>query len=306
MPVDAIPAPMHLTLGAVAALGAACCWAISTILWTRQMAVSWPQAMNLFKTGLCLPLFVGTLLIAGPHPAFGGVTPGAAAILLASGVIGMSLGDSAYFAGLGRIGARRTMMLQCLTPLFAAVIALCFGDGLPGLLTSVGVAMVVIGIVLVLRERPVGTIVRGHVGQGIFFATASAFCQALGIILTKRGLANAGILQASAIRIFAGVIGILLFEALRGQLIATVRHTVRPPSLPRIIPAALLGSFVGFLLFQIAIRHSSPAVAAALTGTSPLFVAPLSVAFLGEAMAAGGWIGTILAVAGVALVMLAR
>jgi drug/metabolite transporter (DMT)-like permease len=67
-----------------------------------------------------------------------------------------------------------------------------------------------------------------------------------------------------------------------------------------------MGSFLGFLLFQVAIGNSPPAVAAALTGTSPLFVAPLSVAFLGEAMRAGGWIGTILAVGGVALVMLAR
>jgi len=295
----------NATLGAVAALGAAALWAVSTILWTRQMAVSPPQAMNLFKTGLCFPLFVATLLIAGPHPALAGVTPVAAGILVVSGVIGMSLGDTAYFSALRRIGARRTMMLQCLTPLFAAVLSLLMGEGLPGAVASIGVVLVIIGIVLVLRERPVGVVARGRTRAGIALGLASAFCQALGIILTKRGMVSVGLLQASTIRILAGVVGILTLEAITGQLGATVRHALRPPSLPRILPAALMGSFLGFFLFQVAIQNSQPAVAAALTGTSPLFVAPLSVVFLGEAMAVGGWIGTILAVAGVALVMVA-
>jgi drug/metabolite transporter (DMT)-like permease len=294
---------MHMTLGAAAGLGAASLWAVSTILWTRQMAVSWPQAMNLFKTGLCLPIFIATLLLAGPRPPLAGVTPVAAWILVVSGVIGMSMGDTAYFSALRRIGARRTMMLQCLSPLFAAVLSILLGQRIPGAIASVGVALVLLGLILVLRERPVGIVVRGRTRSGILLGLFSAFCQALGIVMTKRGLQSATVLQASTIRILAGVLGILALELVNGQLRATVRHALRPPSLPRIIPAALMGSFLGFFLFQVAVMNSPPAVAATLTGTSPLFVAPLSVVFLGEAMRAGGWIGTILAVAGVALVM---
>ncbi len=297
---------MDLTLGAAAALGAACLWAISTIIWTRQMAVSWPQAMNLFKTGLSLPLFLAIMLIRAPHAPFAHVTPATMGILLASGVIGMSLGDAAYFGALPRIGARRTMMLQCLSPVFATILGFGIGEPLPGPAASAGVLLVLVGILLVLRERPVGTIQQGHTRLGLALGLASALCQAIGIVMTKRGFAEAGVLQVSTIRLAAGVVGILAYEACRGSAVATVRHALRPPSLGRIIPAALLGSFIGFFLFQVGIRYSPPAVAAALSGTSPLFVAPLSVAFLGEAMRAGGWIGTILAVGGVALVMLAH
>jgi drug/metabolite transporter (DMT)-like permease len=292
-----------LPLGEMAALGAAALWAISTTIWTRQMAVSWPQAMNLFKTGLCLPLFIVTLLVSGPHQPLAGVGLTSIAILLVSGVIGMSLGDTAYFAALRRIGARRTMLVQCLAPLFTAGLSLAAGERLPGMISTVGVACVLLGLVLVLRERPVGTILAGHSRAGVFFAIAAALCQAIGIIMTKRGLREASIIQASTIRLFAGVVGILLLEISHGQLLATVRHALRPPSLGRILPAAIMGSFVGFFLFQVAVRFSEPAVAAALTGMSPLFVAPLSVIFLGERMRAGGWLGTIVAVAGVALVM---
>ncbi len=293
-----------LPVGEIAALGAAALWAVSTTIWTRQMAVSWPQAMNLFKTGLCLPLFVVTLLLVGPHPSLSGIGAGSMWILLASGVIGMSLGDTAYFASLSRIGARRTMLVQCLAPLFTAGLSVAAGEGLPGVVSAIGVACVLLGLILVLRERPLGTIRPGHTRAGVLFAVASALCQAIGIVMTKRGLREASILQASTIRIFAGVIGILLLELFHGQLAATIRHALRPPALGRIIPAALMGSFLGFFLFQVAVRYSAPAVAATLTGMSPLFVAPLSVVFLGERMKVGGWLGTVVAVAGVALVML--
>lgn len=293
-----------MPVGEMAAIGAAALWAISTTIWTRQMAVSWPQAMNLFKTGLCLPLFAITLIATGPSHPLAGVGSGSMWILLASGVIGMSLGDTAYFAALSRIGARRTMLIQCLAPIFTAGLSLAAGETLPGAVPALGVACVLGGLVLVLRERPAGTVLPGHARAGLLFAIAAALCQAVGIIMTKRGLREASILQASTIRIFAGVLGILILELAHGQMLATVRHALRPPSLGRILPAALMGSFLGFFLFQVAVRFSDPAVAAALTGMSPLFVAPLSVVFLGERMRVGGWFGTIAAVAGVALVML--
>jgi drug/metabolite transporter (DMT)-like permease len=278
-------------------------WAASTILWTRQMAVSSPAAMNLFKTAFCLPFFV-ILLLLRPETAFDGVSAGSIAVLLASGIIGMSVGDTTYFAALTRIGARRTMLIQITGPLFAAGLSLFAGQDLPGVVGMFGIGLVVTGIYLVLRERPVGIVQPGHATAGILFALTAAFCQALGIVLTKWAMEQVDVYEASAVRSVAGVAGILAIEAARGLLVPTVRGALRPPGLGRVIPATLMGSLLGFFLFQVAIRHAEPAVTAALSGTSPLFVAPLSIVFLGEAMRAGGWIGTILAVAGVVLVML--
>ena len=98
--------PSPLPIGEIAALASAACWAVASILWTRQMSVSPPIAMNLFKTGFCLPLFVITLLLAGRDGPLAGVGGASVGILLISGVIGMSIGDTLYFAGLARIGAQ--------------------------------------------------------------------------------------------------------------------------------------------------------------------------------------------------------
>lgn len=293
-----------LPVGEIAALASAAFWAISSILWTRQMTVSWPIAMNLFKTGFCFPLFVISLLLVGRGIPLAGVGASSIGVLIVSGIIGMSIGDTFYFAGLARIGARRSMMILTLSPLFTAGLSVLAGQEFPSVAASFGVGLVLVGLILVLRERPAGMVMPGKVRPGVLFALGAALCQALGIVLTKHGLAGAGILEASTVRIFGGVIGILVIELLRGRLGATVRHTLQPPSLRRIIPAALLGTFLGFHLLQAAVRYTEPAVAAALTGTSPLFVAPLSVIFLKETMRTGGWIGTVLTVAGVALVML--
>ncbi|MBD3161678.1 MAG: EamA family transporter, partial [Candidatus Eisenbacteria bacterium] len=256
--------------------------------------------MNLFKTGFCLPLFLATTVLAGRSLA---MPPAAAGVLLFSGVIGMSIGDTFYFTGLARIGARRALMILTLSPLFAGALSAAAGQDLPGPVGSVGIGCVVAGLILVLRERPVGVARPERFGSGIALAFGASFCQALGIILTKEGLQETGVLEASTVRILGGVIGILAIAALRGRLRRTVGEALRPPALARIIPATLMGTYIGFFLLQAAVQETEPAVAAALTGTSPLFVAPLSIAFLGERMQIGGWIGTVLAVGGVALVL---
>jgi drug/metabolite transporter (DMT)-like permease len=284
-------AASSLPIGEVAALASAALWAVASILWTRQMTVSRPIAMNLFKTGFCLPLFVISLLLASRGLPLVDVGAASIGVLILSGIVGMSIGDTCYFAGLARIGARRSMMILTLSPLFTAGISALVG-------------LVLLGLILVLRERPVGMVMPGKLRSGVLLVLGAALCQAAGIVLTKQGLTEADVLEASTVRIFGGVAGILLIELLRGRLRLTLGHTLRPPSLRRIVVAALLGTFLGFHLLQAAVRYSEPAVAAALTGTSPLFVAPLAVLFLRETMGAGGWIGTVLTVAGVALVML--
>lgn len=52
------------------------------------------------------------------------------AVLAVSGVIGIAIGDSAYFAALKRIGPNKTLLLESLAPPLSGVLALVFlGSG---------------------------------------------------------------------------------------------------------------------------------------------------------------------------------
>jgi drug/metabolite transporter (DMT)-like permease len=89
------------------------------------------------------------------------------------------------------------------------------------------------------------------------------------------------------------------------RVVAWAAPFTRPPILRRALTASVGGTVVGLLLMT----HSQGAIAVglsnALTSTAPLWSVPLAVLLQDERVSARAWLGTLLAVGGVALVMLA-
>ncbi len=304
--------------GDLAALLSAAMWAVASVLFTREGRRTRPVVMNLVKSGGAAVLFLVVLLAAPPGPLGrpeSGWIPqmGPAVWLSLSGFIGIGLGDTFYFSSLARIGVRRTMLLALLSPGFAAVGAVAAGSPLPGSLAAAGILVTLVGIVLVIRVAPVsgagappaagfslGKARLGALGLGILSAT----CQGVGIVLAKESIAETGVIMASLIRLAAGAMGLLLVDLMRGNSGSLVREVLAGFRQGRLLLAAFIGTFVGFYLFQLAILLGSPPVTAALVGTSPLFAIPLAARFLGERLPWQATLGTIVAVIGVALVVL--
>ena len=118
-------------IGELAALSASCCWAVGSHLFGRigRSGEVPPGAMNLGKCLAALGFFAVTALVTG---AVGGHVPAASprAIgwLVASGFVGLALGDGAYFQAIVAIGVRRGLLLLSTAPVFAAIGgALCLG-----------------------------------------------------------------------------------------------------------------------------------------------------------------------------------
>ena len=132
----------------------------------------------------------------------------------------------------------------------------------------------------------------------------AALCQAIGIVMTKDAIGRSGVLPAALLRLLAGGLGILAFELLRGHGAGLPAAVWRGFARPRLILAALLGTVVAFYLFQAAVMLGSPPVTAALCATSPILVAPIAARWLGERMPWTAALGTLLAIGGVALVVL--
>jgi drug/metabolite transporter (DMT)-like permease len=114
-----------------------------------------PGAMNLGKCVAALGFFVATALVTraiGGHlvPA---ASPRAIRWLLASGFIGLALGDGAYFQAIVRIGVRRALLLLSTAPVFAAIGgALFLGEQLAAQQWA-GILAVMAGVALVVYER---------------------------------------------------------------------------------------------------------------------------------------------------------
>src|SRR5262245_45585350 len=109
-------------IGEAAALGAALCWAVGSHLWGRigrgtNLA---PGALNLGKCAAGTLVFGVTGLVVSGHvlPDLPAHAMGALAV---SGIIGLTLGDGAYFGAMAILGVRRALLLLSTAPVFTAV-----------------------------------------------------------------------------------------------------------------------------------------------------------------------------------------
>lgn len=294
-------------MGELAAVAASACWAGASILFTRLRTAAGPLTLNLWKCALAVVL-LGATRLALRGDAWPAMSAADSGWLLASGVVGLTLGDTLLFLAFGRIGPRRTLLLSTATPPMTALLAVpALGEPLsPGMIA--GMALTIAGIAWVVSERAApGTgaaVDRRALTAGVAFATGSAFCQASANVLTKLGGTSGTALDMAITRLAAGAATLtLLALAVEGR--RRVTEVARPGLLGRVAAATLVGTYFGVWLQVAGLRYTDAAgVAATLSSTSPLFVLPLAAVFLDDRPSVRSVAGAAIAVGGIAVLFL--
>ncbi len=285
------------TTGVLAALAAACCWAVSSSLWRRLPTSLSAAQLNLLKNLLAVLLQLPLLLLGGWW-----VGPGALALLLASGVVGIALGDSLYFAALRRLGTRRTLTVEAGGPALALLGGVLFLGELPLAVQWGGVGLISLAVALVARQHPPGAEpAPGSQRLGMLLALAALLCGTAGALLSRAALLGSSLspLQSATLRLAAAAV----------VLLPLLRRLPRPGARPRspgrrwplVLAATLLGTSAGIVLQQSALQHLPVGLAVALLATAPVMAIPLA-PLEGDRP---GWRGVgaaVLALAGVSLV----
>lgn len=288
-------------VGGSFALASAALWAAASILWIRLGKDVSPIGMNLGKGLFALVcLGVGFVFLGFPS-----ADPFAWTILGLSGIIGISIGDTTYFAALMRLGPRRILALTTLTPLATSGLAILVLGESPTLQWVVGAALCLSGVGLVLRERlPKET--TGSWKAGVWLGLLTVACDGIGQILSKigmQGMDSQGPMDATFIRLTFGVAGLLVFGLHRFR----VRQWLAPFRSPRLVVVLLIASFVGTFLgiwFSLAALHYSDVTfATVLNSTNPLFILPMAALFLGERITWRAVLGVVVAIGGVAVLL---
>lgn len=287
--------------GALAGLGSALAWSISTLLFARVGAQVRPLAINAFKCTLAL-FVLGAVLVATGGVRWPGTAP--ALLLAGSALTGLTFGDWAHFLALEKLGPRRTLTFAALTPPVTAVIAsLRLGEHLPWLAWA-GMGVTLAGVTLVLRERAAGggpSLSRAGLG----WAALALALNAVANVLAREGGYGLTGLQVTVARLVVGAAGlwlVLLVTGRTGELVAPLRT---PAVRTRIVLASLVGTCLGIWLYMVGIGTIGPGVTATLGATSPVFVLLLSRVVFHEPVTPRGLLGTLAAVAGVALLVYA-
>jgi drug/metabolite transporter (DMT)-like permease len=304
--------------GETACLGAASLWAVSVLLFRGPIREHGPRTINLAKCGLAAVLQGATVLALGQAGRLTGAPQAELAFLAASGLIGLTVGDTALFAAVSRIGVHRTLLLQTLAPLFAAALALAWRGERPTPPQMLGTILILAGVALVVapgRRRPIadalpapdGAVASGSGGgwdsPGIGLAALAAFGQGAGVVLAKNGMESIPPVAASFFRLAVAAVGLLLVSAALRRLDRLAGLFRAPASLVRVVPATFLGTYIALFLMMAGVALAPAGVAAVLLATSPVFSLVLEAVVDRRGITAREAAGTALAVAGVAVLV---
>ena len=106
--------------------------------------------------------------------------------LIASGVLGIAIGDSAYFAALRNIGPARTLVIESLAPAIAGMLNIVILGVYLSASAWLGIIITTLGVMLAIKPSKSQPILdRKHYFLGVVFALSAATCQAAGMVLSK-------------------------------------------------------------------------------------------------------------------------
>lgn len=287
---------------------AACLWAVSSVVYGRIGQRIPPLELNLIKGGIAIALLIFTLFLQGSPSS--GIAPTTLCLFLLSGVLGIGLGDTAFFIALSYLGARRALLMETLAPPMTAILALIFLQEELSLLAMCGILLTILGVAWVVTERVATKSDRvvGHLWRGISFGVLAAIALSTGAVLSRAAYATTSIspLLASLLRLVGGVSILLPWVWLRHKQSHFQFKTLHSAKIfAAIFFAAFAGTYLGIWLQQTAIKFTAAGIALTLSNTSPLFVIPIAIC-LGERVTLRATLGVVIALSGVALLLLLR
>jgi drug/metabolite transporter (DMT)-like permease len=292
-------------IGEIAALFTSFCWSISAVGFSKSTQQVGSQVTNRVRVFLAMLvlILINTVLYREPIPLHAGASRWA--WLAVSGIIGLSLGDAFLFQAYREIGPRLGLLLLSLAPVFGATIAwVFFGESLT-LVQIAGIVVTLGGISWVIMTRPKegDENARQVTGRGVLFGTLGALGQATGLVFSKQGMTGGfSPFAGTLIRMIAAVAALWVVALFQRQAVSTVRTIRRDPAALRWVAfGALFGPVIGVSSSLLAVQYTEIGVASTLMALPPIFMLPISYFLFKERF---GWqtvAGTLVAMAGVAL-----
>ncbi|MCK6264303.1 DMT family transporter [Vibrio sp. ZSDE26] len=291
--------------GELAALSAALVWAVATWIYSQFSHQFSAMQLNIVKGTIASAMMLLVLPLM-PMPEFT-LTPLYLWILAISGIVGIAIGDSAYFAALKRIGPNKTLLLESLAPPLSGVLALVFLGTVISIQAWLGVVITTIAVASVVFQptKDSGSVSRAGVGYGL----VASVCQASGVVISHYALVAGNLppLLGALIRLSVGVLAVVLIigwvEQKPFQSIKSNLKSMTNRSFWWLFCAIFVGTFLALWLQQIALKHANPAIAQTLIATSPLFMLVIY-AIKREAISKQSLFGTLFALLGISLFFL--
>ncbi|MCB1448780.1 MAG: DMT family transporter [Nitratireductor sp.] len=290
----------------MAALLAATCWALSSVVSAGPVAHLGPLAFTRIRMTIVLFMLAGWAIATGGWQT---IAPDQLLPIGLSGAIGIFIGDTMLFMALSRVGPRRSSIVFAThAPMSVLLGWLFLGETLSGRELA-GIALVIVGVILAIifgkrrSQLHHWESVKGPLWIGIAFGLGAALSQAVGSLIA-RPVMETGVDAGSVSAVRVGVSVVCFYIAY-----LFVPRLMRPAN-PLTWNVGLTVAFSGFIAMALgmtfvlfALAGGEVGIVATLSATAPALILPIIWIRTGEMPAWGAWIGAALVVVGSSLIV---
>jgi drug/metabolite transporter (DMT)-like permease len=306
-------------LGIAAGLGTAVLWTATAICFEASARTIGSFAVNLLRLLIAAALFVTLSIGRTGHLGPQGLSAMAWFDLILSGLIGFVVADLMLFQAFVIIGARLSMLIYASVPTMTAIAGYAFLGERLSRSAILGMAITSAGIGLAVAGKRAATArTEAPVYLGVLLAVGASAGQAAGLLLGKRGAGTMDAFSATEIRVVAGLFGFCLIGLAGRKLLPLARlvvtaggmtdaprHSIRAirSALVFLAIGATLGPFLGVSLGLLSTQLLAAGIASTLMSLVPVLLIPVSAIAFRERITIPEISGTLLALAGVALLV---
>lgn len=293
-------------LGEFAALGTALCWTIVGIAFESagkkvgSLSVNYIRLIlgfifisiySFFSRGMILPLDAGKSIWLW---------------LMASGFIGFFFGDLFLFQSYVEIGSRISSLIMASSPPISALLGYLFLGERLELISLLGMSITIFGIAIVIlnKETDEKKIKITHSIKGLIYAFLGAFGQALGLILSKKGMGDYNPLAATQIRIISGFISFTILFIITKKFGDLKIAFKNKKAMGAIALGSFFGPFIGVTLSLVSLKYTSAGISSTITSIMPVTIIPFSVLVFKEKVKPKEILGAIISVIGIGILFI--
>ena len=255
-------------IGFFAAISAVSFWTFACSIWRKESENLLPRQINIYKNVLASIFFLPVVLTISWFSDVFSIF-----MLIISGIVGISIGDTLYINSLKIIGTRKTLSFEALTPIIATTLGTLSINEIYPQKVWIGSLIVSFSLLMIVRQN---TFQKEDSREtnilGIICALGSVFCAVLAALMSRVILISSTLtpIQTTEIRLLSASIFLFLIfkkdflELLKNRSITKQNHS-------SLILSTLLGTNCGILFQQIVFKFLPIGIGWTLLSLSPIF-----------------------------------
>lgn len=285
-------------IGEITAIAVAVCWTLSALFFEKAGREIGSLSVNIIRLVWAFGLLGIVLLLTKGQFIPLDATGEQWFWLGLSGFVGLFLGDLFLFKSYLIIGSRTSTLIMSSVPMITATIGWFFLDEILSTKSIIAIIVSITGIVIAIADRRL----KIHApAKGLLLAFGGAMGQAIGLILSKKGLGDYDPISATQIRILIGLVSFIIMITIVGRWKKVASAIRNKKGFTAVSIGSIFGPFIGITLSLFAIQHTKTGIASTFMALVPVFIIIPSAIMFKEKITPHHVIGAIISIIGVSL-----